>query len=329
MKEKDGKAIAILTGGLSGERPISLASAKQVEEWLAQAGYNPYIIDIRGFQWTYTDGTGRQYQFDASSFTLPLADGRIDFCAAMIAIHGDPGENGVLQGYLQMQGIPFTTGDVLAQSLSFHKGACKQFLQGIVPMAPSIETDCLSKIDAQAIDEKLGYPLFVKPNDNGSSVGVQKVKAKDQLLPAVNQALANANSIIIERALEGIEVSCGMVQLNGKDTVFPITQLIAPAEFFDYQSKYDGSTQEITPAPIAANTAEQIANYTKAIYHRLNLKGIARADYIIQDDTPYFLEINTVPGMTSESILPQQVAAHGWTMEDLLLQLIEEAIARG
>ncbi|PIE83917.1 MAG: D-alanine--D-alanine ligase [Bacteroidia bacterium] len=325
MKENRGKAVAILAGGNSEERPVSLASAKQIKLWLEKTEYIPYIIDIQGFQWEYTEEDGAIHPFDTSTFTLPIPGRTVHFAAALIATHGDPGENGLLQGYLEMRGIPHTTGDVLAQSLSFHKAACKRYLQGLIPMAPSIELNSDKELDMRTIAEEIGYPLFVKPTDNGSSVGVYMVKAEEELKAAVIKSLQCGASILIERAIRGVEVSCGMVHLEGKDIVFPITQLIAKdAEFFDFKSKYSGEAQEITPAPIPEDTAQRIAEYMRIAYHQLRLRGMARAEFIIENGTPYFLEINTVPGMTATSILPQQVAAYGWTMEDLLARVLNE-----
>ncbi len=321
--------VAILAGGSSAEREISLQTAEQIASWLAESAYSPYLIDVQGAQWRHRDADGACYSVDLNTMSLPLPLGVVRFDVAFLATHGTPGENGRLQGLLDLHGLPYTTGDVLAQSLSFDKGACKRFLQGQVPMAKSIEVSTIGQLQPDSIRGELGYPLFVKPTDNGSSVGVRVVHSEGDLLPALRFALSNGRSVLLERAVRGVEVSCGMVRLGGEDTVFPITELVSPAEFFDFQTKYDGSTQEITPARIPPEVAAQVEGYTRRVYDLLGLRGLARADYIIEDGVPYFLEINTIPGMTAQSILPQQVAAHGWSMETLLPRVLRDAMEGG
>lgn len=320
--------VAILAGGTSAERPISLQTGSQIASWCEGSEFRPFLIDVQGVSWLYADAEGQHFSMDLNTMSLPLPGATVRFDVAFLATHGTPCENGLLQGLLDLHALPYTTGGTLAQSLSFHKGACKRFLAGEVPMAESVEITTPVRADLEAVCEELGYPLFVKPTDNGSSVGVRAVHSADELGPAVEFALENGYSVLLERAIRGTEVSCGMVCLEGEDTVFPITELVSPAEFFDYQTKYDGTTQEITPARIPDSVAREIGEYTRRVYHLLGLRGLARADYIIENGTPYFLEINTIPGMTSHSIIPQQVRAHGWSMESLLPRLLREAMAR-
>lgn len=322
------KNIAILAGGTSGERSISLLTAQQIFLWLQQIGYTPWIIDVQNASWQYTAPNGKAFQIDKNSFSLPLPQENIAFHAAFIATHGTPGENGLLQGYLDLMQIPYSTGDTSTQAISFHKSACKAYVHDLAPTMPAIILEQPDLLDAKLVQETLGYPLFVKPNDNGSSVGVMKVHNESQLQLAVQNAFNQATDIMIEKALNGTEVSCGMVKINNKNIVFPITELVSPAEFFDFTTKYNGATDEITPARINPNVALRIAKITEAIYDRLRCKGFARADYIIQNDTPYFLEINTIPGMTSESIIPKQVHAAGYTMPQLLALLMQEITSK-
>lgn len=320
------KNIAILAGGTSGERPISLKTAAQIAVWLEQTNYTPWVIDVQHGVWLYSAEDGETVSVDKNDFSLSLREGRVNFCAAFIATHGTPGENGLLQGYLEMMRIPYTTGDTFSEALTFHKSACKAFLRGVVPLIPSIDLRTPEQLDAERVREELGYPLFVKPNDNGSSVGVRKVHREEELLEAVLYAFTQGADVMLERGVQGVEVSCGMVSLRGEHLVFPITELISPVEFFDFQTKYDGSTQEITPARISEEVAGKVRQYTSSAYERLRCRGIARADFIIEGNTPYFLEINTVPGMTDQSIVPQQVRAMGCSMPALLAELLDEIV---
>lgn len=319
--------IAVLCGGTSGEREISLLTAGQVVDWLRECGqYEPYMVDVQGASWRYAEADGGAYDVDKNTFGLSLPKGYVQFEAAFIANHGTPGENGLLQGYLEMMGIPFTTGGVFTEALTFHKSACKRYLAGLVPMAESVDLHSEDVLDVEAVSAKLGYPLFVKPNDNGSSVGVHRVASAEELPRAVDEAFSVSQDVMLEQGIAGREISCGMVCLGGRDVVLPLAEIVSPAAFFDYQTKYDGSTQEICPAPIPEEEAERIRGYMRTIYHRLGCRGMARADFIVADGVPYFLEINTVPGMTAQSIVPRMVRTMGWSMPELLGQLVDEAI---
>ncbi len=318
--------VAILAGGTSGERPISLQTAAQMARWLQGTRYTPWIIDVQYRDWQYTAPDGECTQVDKNDFSLPLPQGRIPLHVALLATHGTPGENGLLQGYLELMQIPYSTGSTFAQALSFHKAACKHYLTGLVPMAPAIELQRGEPVDAARIIAQLGLPLFIKPNDNGSSVGVSKAHTEAELTLAIEEAFRCSSDLLIEGALTGTEVSCGIVRLGGELTVLPITEIVPPDEFFNLQSKYDGSSQEITPARIAPEVAAQVGQYTRLAYQRLQCRGFARVDYIVVGETPYFLEINTVPGMTAESILPRQVACAGRSMTETLCTLLDELI---
>lgn len=318
-----GKNVAILAGGMSQERVISLQSAEQLQQWLATTKYTPYVIDVQGSSWTYTRPDGRCVQVDKNSFTIPSNEGDIALDIAFLTTHGTPGENGLLQGYLELMQIPFTTGGTFTQAVSFHKSACKSYLRGVVPLLPSIAIKNLAELDHERVERELGYPLFVKPNDNGSSVGVVKVHNVDELHAAVAKVFELSNDIMLEKSCTGVELSCGVVQLGERMILLPVAEIISPSEFFDYKTKYDGSSQEIVPARIPQPTSKLVQAYTEAAYQKLGCRGMARADYILFDGTPYFLEINTCPGLTSESIIPKQVRACGRTMGDLLVEMLD------
>lgn len=319
--------VAILGGGYSAERSVALNSAKEMFKWLQQTPYTPWLIDVREHEWV-ASVEGKEVPVDLNRFAITDGGEEIRFDVALLAIHGTPGENGLLQGYLELKGIPYSTGNTFTESISFHKWACKLFVDDLVPTARHVQIDRRADADVHIIEQRLKYPMFVKPNTNGSSVGVSKARNRAELVAGLKAAFALGRDVLVEQAIAGTEVSCGLVSLNDNIIVFPITELVSPAEFFDYTTKYDGSTQEITPARIPTDVAQKIANYSRAIYKRLNCRGIARIDYIVSEGVPYFLEINTVPGMTSESIVPKQVRAMGQTMPEILSLLVEELINR-
>ena len=320
---RNGNNVAILAGGTSQERVISLLSAEQLQKWLTGTPYTPYIIDIQGASWTYTLPDGRCVQVDKNTFSLPLPEGTLPLDLAFISTHGTPGENGLLQGYLELMNIPFSSGNTFTQAVSFHKSACKRFLQGVVPLLPSLDIHCFEELDLEAIRREIGFPLFVKPNDNGSSVGVKKVRNGNELHQAVRETLEISSDVMLERFCPGIELSCGMVKIGNRVTSFPVAEIVSPSEFFDFKTKYDGSSQEIVPARIPLPMSNLVQQYTAAAYERLGCRGMARADFILHDGTPYFLEINTCPGLTAESIVPKQVRALGREMSDVLVEILD------
>lgn len=320
---RNGYNVAILAGGTSQERVISLLSAEQLQNWISGTRYTPYVIDVQGSSWTYTLPDGRCVQVDKNTFSLPLPDGMLPLDLAFISTHGTPGENGLLQGYLELMHIPFSTGSAFTQAISFHKSACKRYLQGIVPLLPSLDIHRFEDLDIETIKRDIGFPLFVKPNDNGSSVGVKKVRNGNELHQAVLETLEISADIMLERFCPGTELSCGMVQIGARVTPFPVAEIVSPSEFFDFKTKYDGSSQEIVPARIPLPMSERVQHYTAAAYERLGCRGMARADFILHDGTPYFLEINTCPGLTAESIVPKQVRALGREMPDLLVEILD------
>ncbi len=318
------RTIAIAAGGDSSEYEISVKSAREVEKALTTT-YKVYIIMIRGTNWYWEDQRGRYYNIDKNDFTLKKDDVRIRFDAVFIAIHGTPGENGLLQGYLDMMQIPYTSCSAFCSALTFNKQACKLFLKDYsIPMAANIIIRKGDMTDMSLILKNIGLPCFVKPNDSGSSFGVSKVRVKEELPAAIESAYRESNEVMIEAFMEGREVACGVVKVKGKAVVLPVTEIISKNEFFDYEAKYTpGKSNEITPAEMPLHLTNKIQDLSSKVYDLLGCKGIVRVDFIVVRDKPYFLEINTVPGMTSESIVPKQALAAGIEISDLYSMVIE------
>ena len=309
------KRIAILTGGPSAEREISLKSAQMVTQHLDPDLYSHRLISMNKDAWVEMESHAR---IDLNDFSLSIEGEKEWFDFVFIIIHGSPAEDGKIQGYFDMLDIPYSTCDTLACSLTFNKQMCKEFLQAHdVPMAPSL---IIRRGDAIPIEEvaALGLPLFVKPNSNGSSYGITLVKEEIEVLPAVELAFRYDEEVIIEGYLAGREFGCGLVQEGETLHVFPVTEIIPEAEFFTYAAKYEGASQEITPAKISATLTENCQDISKKIYKALACRGMVRMDYILVDDVFYFLEVNTIPGLSPASIIPQQVKAYGWGFSHLL-----------
>jgi len=319
------KTIAIVAGGDSSEFGISVKSAIEVSKVLS-ARYITYIVTIQGTNWYWEDQKGRYHNIDKNDFSLITDDYRIRFNAVFIAIHGTPGENGLLQGYFDMMGIPYTSCGAFCSALTFNKQACKLFLKEFgVPMAESILIRAGENFDPVSIISQTGLPCFVKPNDSGSSFGVTKVKKKEELLPAVSIAFKESNEVIIETFMDGREVGCGVVKSKKESILLPVTEIISKNEFFDYEAKYTpGKSEEVTPANMPPAVTEEIRNLSSRIYDLLGCKGIVRVDFIIIDGKPNFLEINTIPGMTKESLIPKQAEAAGIALEDLYSMVVED-----
>jgi D-alanine-D-alanine ligase len=319
------KTIAIIAGGDSSEFGISVKSAIEVSKALSSK-YITYIVTIQGTNWYWEDQKGRFHNIDKNDFSLIADDYRIRFNAVFIAIHGTPGENGLLQGYFNMMGIPYTSCDAFCSALTFNKQACKLFLKEYsIPMADSILIRAGDNFDPGSIINRTGLPCFVKPNDSGSSFGVTKVKKQEDLLPAITTAFSESNEVIIESFMDGREVACGVVKTKKESVVLPVTEIISKNEFFDYEAKYTpGKSDEVTPADLPAAVTDEIQKLSSRIYDLLGCRGIVRVDFIIIDGKPYFLEINTIPGMTEESLIPKQAEAAGIPLEDLYSMILED-----
>jgi D-alanine-D-alanine ligase len=318
------KTIAIAAGGDSSEFEISVKSAEEVGKILSSR-YSVYIIVIRGTNWYWEDQKGRYYNIDKNDFSLSYNDKRIKFDGVFIAIHGTPGENGLLQGYFDMMGLPYSSCGSFCSALTFNKQACKLFLKEYgIKMAKGIQIRKNEKMNLAAIIEEIGLPCFVKPNDSGSSFGVTKVKEKGQLPAAIETAFKESNEVLIEAFMNGREVACGVIKTKNKTIVLPVTEIISKNEFFDFEAKYiPGHSDEITPAVMSLEVTNEIQRISKLVYDLLVCDGIVRVDFIVIGETPFFIEINTVPGMTKESIVPKQAVAAGISLEELYSMAVE------
>jgi D-alanine-D-alanine ligase len=321
------KIIAIVAGGDSSEFGISVKSAAEVNKALS-VRYITYIIMIRGTTWYWEDSKGRYHNVDKNDFTLITDDAKIRFDAVFIAIHGMPGENGFLQGYFEMMGIPYTSCGTFCSALTFNKQACKLFLKDYrIPMAFSMLISGRVGWDAFDIITQTGLPCFVKPNESGSSFGVTKVKVMEELSPAIVKAFEESREVVIESFMDGREVACGVVKTKKRDLVLPVTEIISKNEFFDYEAKYTpGKSDEVTPADMPQELTLEIQQLSSRIYDLLGCRGIVRVDFIVVDSKPFFLEINTIPGMTEESLVPKQAAAAGISPEELYSSIVEDLL---
>ena len=318
------KNIAILTGGDSAERVISLKSGAVVRDHLPADRYRTFLIDIQKADWKDLDS---DIEIDKNDFSLTLADGeKVRFDAAFAALHGSPLEDGKMQGYLEMLGIPYTCCDGYVSALTMSKHNTKlQLAPYRIPMAPSELLRKGETVDMTRL-QQLGLPVFVKPNDTGSSFGVTKVKTQEALMPAIEEAFRYSNEVMVEAFMPGREFSNGVLRVNGEVVVLPITEIIPENEFFDFAAKYEGKSREVTPADLSPELTRQCQERTGKIYEILKCKGVVRIDYILVGDTFHLLEPNTIPGISPASIVPQQAQAHGWPLGEFFALLIEEAV---
>ena len=319
--------IAIVCGGDSSEHDVSLRSAQGLYSFFDKERYNVYIVDIKGQDWHVELPGGITAQIDRNDFSF-VEDGKAKwFDYAYITIHGTPGENGILQGYLDLIGIPYSTSGVLVEAMTFDKFVLNQYLRGYgVSVADSllIRQGYEQLVSDDEIERRIGMPCFVKPAADGSSFGVSKVKNKDQLAPAIRKAMLESDEIMVEQFLEGTEISIGVYKTREKSVVLPATEVVTQNEFFDYDAKYNGQVQEITPARLSEDVTRRVREITSHIYDILHCNGIIRIDYIISKEGKIFmLEVNTTPGMTPTSFIPQQVRAAGLEMKDVLTDIVE------
>ena len=317
------KNIAILTGGDSAERVISLQSGQVVFDHLPEDRYRLYQIDIQGADWKEKESG---LPIDKNDFTLPLPDGeKIRFDCAFAALHGSPLEDGKMQGYFDMLGLPYTCCTGYVSALTMNKYHTKMYLAPLgVPMAPSVLLRRGQPVDTAKLLE-MGLPLFVKPNTHGSSFGVTKVKSADELLPAIEAVWPYDKEALVESFMPGREFSNGVLRVNGEVVAMPVTEIIPESEFFDFAAKYEGKSQEITPAHISAELTRQCQERSRLLYEILDCQGVVRFDYILVDEVFNFLEVNTIPGISPASIVPQQALAHGWGLGEFFTLLVEEA----
>lgn len=317
------KNIAVVWGGYSSEKEVSERSAQGIYNFLDKALYNAVKVCIDHAEWS-AEIDNQFYTIDKNDFSLKTADQHIKFDFAYIIIHGTPGEDGPLQGYFDMIQMPYSSSGLLACALTFSKFTCNNFLKSFgFKVANSILVRQADLYNTQAIVEQLKLPLFVKPNVGGSSFAITKVKQPEYLQEAIDEAFTEANEVLIESFIDGTEVTCGCYKTDKGKTVLPLTEVITHNEFFDYEAKYLGEVDEITPARIPQELTTQIQQLTSRMYDLVGAKGIVRADYIVSNNEPVLLELNTVPGMTETSFIPQQVEAANLNMTDVLTEIIE------
>lgn len=319
------RTIAIVAGGDSSEYIVSLRSAQGIYSFIDKEKYNLYIVMMKGLDWHVQLPDETTCPIDRNDFSFQLNGEKITFDFAYITIHGTPGENGRLQGYFDMMGIPYSCCGVLAAALTFNKFACNQYLRGFgVRIAEALSLRQGQTVSDNDVIEKIGLPCFIKPSLGGSSFGVTKVKTREQIQPAIAKAFEEGEEVVIEAFMDGTEITCGCYKTKDKSVVFPITEVVTHNEYFDYDAKYNGQVDEITPARIPNELRDRVQILTSAIYDILGAQGIIRIDYIITEgDKINLLEVNTTPGMTPTSFIPQQVRAAGLNITDVMTDIIE------
>lgn len=325
------KNIALIAGGYSGEYVISIQTAQTIEKNLDSNTYNTYKIIITRDGWWHETDNGEKIAVDKNDFSLLINGEKIIFDCVFIAIHGTPGEDGRIQGYLDMLNIPYTTCNAIVSALTFNKSYCNKVVKSfnVVNIANSVHLIKGEPYSVGNILEQLQMPMFVKPNESGSSLGVSKVKAVEELLPAIEKAFKEDNQVLIEEFIEGRELTIGVYKVDGYLKTLPATEIVSKNEFFDYEAKYTpGVTSEITPAPIEDKIREQLEHKAAYIYRHLNCRGIVRMDFILQKGTNklFFLEVNTMPGQSENSIVPQQVRAANISLDSFYASIIEDCL---
>ena len=329
--ETQKRNIAIVCGGDSSEHDVSMRSAQGLYSFFDKERYNIYVVDVKGQDWHVDLQNGDMAKIDKNDFSFKMDGKTVTFDYAYITIHGTPGENGLMQGYFELLHIPYSTSGVLVEAMTFDKYVLNNYLRGFgVNVAESVllrrgEED---KYSDEEIEKRIGMPCFVKPAADGSSFGVSKVKNADQLAPALRVAFMESNEVMVESYMKGTELSIGCYKTADKAVVFPATEVVTKNEFFDYDAKYNGQVQEITPARLSPETTKRVEEETSRIYDILHCNGIIRIDYIISKDADgndkiNMLEINTTPGMTATSFIPQQVRAAGLDIKDVLTDIVE------
>ncbi|MDA3879380.1 MAG: D-alanine--D-alanine ligase [Prolixibacteraceae bacterium] len=322
--------IAVICGGDSSEYEVSLKSAANIFNCIDKKQFTPWMVRLRFSEWVVVNTNEVLATVDKSDFSFIIEGEKIRPLFAFIMIHGTPGEDGVLQGYFDLQGIPYSASGVYASALTFHKFYCDNFLRAFnVDMAKSLYFKKGDVICPDEVVELLGLPLFVKPSAGGSSFGITKVKAKEKIMDAVKFAFNESGDCLCEEFIDGLELAVGVCQINDEVVPFLPTEVIPGGEFFDFNSKYNiGGATEITPARIPQHQIEQCQQLTVKLYQLTGCKGIARIDFILKNDVFYFLEINTVPGMTATSFIPQQLDAMGLNLSDIVTTIIESGLKK-
>lgn len=321
------KNIAIIMGGYSSEVEISLKSGEVVFNHLNRDLYNPYKVHILKNKWVVLDQNNKEFEINRHDFSADLNGEKLTFDCVFNAIHGNPGENGALIAYLELIGLKHTSAPFYQMALTFNKRDTLSTVKAYgIKTATSVYLDKGDPIKTEEIIKKVYLPCFVKPNNAGSSFGISKVSKEDELIPAIHKAFEEDNQILIESFLDGTEISVGVIEYKNKVKVLPITEIVSENDFFDYEAKYLGKSEEITPARISKVQLKNAEIVAKKVYKILNMRGFSRSEYIFRGNEPYFLELNTVPGLTTESILPQQAIKAGISLEDLFGNAIEQSL---
>lgn len=325
------KKIALVAGGYTGESVVSMNSAKTVYQHLDKDKYEVYNLIIDHESWRYVDEQNQHHPIDRNDFSINVDGKKINFDAAFIIIHGTPGEDGKLQGYFDMIGMPYTTCDAATSAITMNKAYTKSIIEDIdeVYTAKSLQLFAEQNTSAEQVLQALKLPLFVKPNSGGSSIGMSKVKEAHELKAALDKAFKEDNQVIVEEFIGGREFTIGLYKTAQTITVLPATEIVTTKEFFDYEAKYTtGVTNEITPGRMTEEEKSRVERAMLKIYKRLNCKGVVRIDYILEhaSNNMYVLEVNTVPGQSQNSIIPQQVRAAGMDMTDFYGSLVEAVI---
>lgn len=320
--------IALLSGGDSSEREIALKSAAQIEQAMDHSKYDITVVDIQGRNWNHTTPEGEVIAVDKNDFSITIGDVHKRFDYALIIIHGTPGEDGKLQGYLDIMGVPYSSCSMASSVITFDKISTKQAVRGKVPLAREIFLTRDEQISEEQVVAELGLPLFIKPNASGSSCGVTKVTRKEDIAAAIDYARSESDDVLIEEMISGREIGCGLIIVEGKEYVFPLTEIVSKKDFFDYEAKYtNGMSDEITPAPIDEASAEKIRSMAVKAYRMCRCSGVVRIDFILADDgTPYMIEINTIPGMSAASIVPKQVTTMGMSLGEMFDLVIKDSL---
>lgn len=317
--------VAVLTGGEAAELEVSLASAAVVAKNLNKDTYEVFTVNISSSPWL-VKSENIESTIDLNDFSFNENGAKQKFDVVFMAIHGTPAEDGKLQGYFDLMKIPYTCCSTLASAITFDKDVCKQMLMNVdVFMAKSVLLNT-KNTSAELVTNKLKFPVFVKPNKNGSSYGVSKVKVAEELNQAIENAFKYDDEVLVEEFIEGRELGCGVVEKSGELICFPITEIISENEFFDYEAKYKGKSKEITPADLNEKQVEKCHEIAKIIYRQLKLKGAVRIDFFLKGNDFYLLEVNTIPGLSNESIIPQQARAYGWSLEQFFDVVLQETL---